>query len=366
MISILFYFLYLYFLFDCIWLGDLPNVCLLHFFILLWLWLFVIVSYRTFKVLNTYYGFIVSFLHRCNTPLPSFIHTLYPQWNHDLVCMIHRKETSQTTKGFVVFARVCYDGSAIHHPHLSLHPRCMHVVGYISLLSLTLITPPFTDGDTRNHASNKVGKCEEVKDGDDVMMEVDLRGEGRERTLHFFIEGRQQKIYFYNLPSTVEFCVCILSLVVQSLTYFYSIIIPCLPSSLPSSPQFYLQYYSEWVEFLSLEEARERMSKDGIEGESGQEFWERRMKREDHAKEKDPIMYWQRRDTADVRSYWGIYRCIELQQHTHTHTHTIYIYIYIEGRRRQNREGEGGERVEMNGWVRQHEEEQIQRSHDIL
>ena len=61
---------------------------------------------------------------------------------------------------------------------------------------------------TYNHtARDSVGDCEEVKEGDAVMMEVDLRGEGRERTLHFFISGRQQKIYFYNLPSMVEFCV---------------------------------------------------------------------------------------------------------------------------------------------------------------
>ena len=91
---------------------------------------------------------------------------------------------------------------------LSLHLSCIHVFWYISLLSLIPISLPFIDGDIWDHTDNKVGDCEGVGEGGTVMMEVDLRGEGRERTLHFFISGRQQKTYFYNLPSTVEFCVC--------------------------------------------------------------------------------------------------------------------------------------------------------------
>ena len=112
-------------------------------------------------------------------------------------------------KKFIIVIYVCYNDYAIHHHHhLSLHLRCTHVVWYISLLSLILISLLFIDGYTYNHTGNKVGKCEEVQEGECVMMEVDLRGEGRERTLHFFISGRQQKIYFHTLPSTVEFCVC--------------------------------------------------------------------------------------------------------------------------------------------------------------
>ena len=91
---------------------------------------------------------------------------------------------------------------------LSLHLRCMHVFWYISPLYLLLISLPFIDGEIWNHTLAKVGYCEEVNSGDDMMMEVDLRGEERERTLHFFISGRQQEQYFYTLPSTVEFCVC--------------------------------------------------------------------------------------------------------------------------------------------------------------
>ena len=120
----------------------------------------------------------------------------------------------------------------------SLHLSCPSQVWYISLLSLILISLPFIDGNTRNHKNNEVGECEGANSGDHVMMEVDLRGEGRERTLHFFISGRQQKMYFYNLPPTVEFCVCN---VLSSRFYFFSLIlIPCTSSSLHFSSVLYL------------------------------------------------------------------------------------------------------------------------------
>ena len=125
---------------------------------------------------------------------------------------------------------VCYNDYAIHHHHhLSLHLRCTDVVQYISLLSLILISLPYLDGVTRNHTYDEVGDCEELNSGDEVMMEVDLRGEERERTLHFFIAGRQQKIYFYNLPSTVEFCVWTIFFL-SVLSIF--ILVPSISSSL--------------------------------------------------------------------------------------------------------------------------------------
>ena len=115
-----------------------------------------------------------------------------------------------------------------HHHHNHHHHPCLvrvvvvrfimilspssskvYACGLVSLssLSLILISPPFIDGDTFPHTGSQVGDCEQVNPGESVMMEVDLRGEGRERTLHFFIEGRQQKTYFHTLPSMVEFCV---------------------------------------------------------------------------------------------------------------------------------------------------------------
>ena len=120
---------------------------------------------------------------------------------------------------------------------LSLHLRCIHVVWYISLLSLILISFSFIDGDTLNHTKITVGKCEGVKSGETVMMELDLRGEGRERTLHFFISGRQQKIYFHTLPSTVEFCVC--TILYVSFDCLSLILILILIHSLSSSLLFF-------------------------------------------------------------------------------------------------------------------------------
>ena len=123
-----------------------------------------------------------------------------------------------------------------HHHHLSLHLRCHPVVWYISLLSLILISLPFIGGATYNHRNRKVGDCEGVKEGESVTMELDLRGEERERTLHFFISGRQQKTYFYNLPSTVEFCVCHHHYFI--FYYFSLIFIPILIPSFSSSILF--------------------------------------------------------------------------------------------------------------------------------
>lgn len=45
-----------------------------------------------------------------------------------------------------------------------------------------------------------------VNEGDVVIMEVDLRSDDKsKRTLHFFIGGKQQKIFFSELPSKVQF-----------------------------------------------------------------------------------------------------------------------------------------------------------------
>ena len=113
-------------------------------------------------------------------------------------------------------------------PSLLSPVRCMHVLRYISISlhsHIYLLLLPFIGGDACNHLTHIVGTCDEVEEGETMMMEVDLRGEGRERTLHFFISGRQQKIYFYNLPSTVEFCVCnllFLLVFIVHLSYIFS------------------------------------------------------------------------------------------------------------------------------------------------
>ena len=68
--------------------------------------------------------------------------------------------------------------------------------------------------------SSSVGKNEEVKGGSEVWMEADLRSEERrKRTLHWFVDGRQQRIFLSNLPPTIQFGVCILFI------FYFSIII---------------------------------------------------------------------------------------------------------------------------------------------
>ena len=52
----------------------------------------------------------------------------------------------------------------------------------------------------------------EPKEGDEVWMEADLRsGEKKKRTLHFFVNGKLEKIFFYNIPERVKIGVMIYS-----------------------------------------------------------------------------------------------------------------------------------------------------------
>lgn len=54
-----------------------------------------------------------------------------------------------------------------------------------------------------------VGSDRSAKEGDIVTMELDLRSEEPEnRTLHWFINGQQYKYYFFNVPQTVNFGIC--------------------------------------------------------------------------------------------------------------------------------------------------------------
>ena len=48
------------------------------------------------------------------------------------------------------------------------------------------------------------------KEGDEVMMELDLRSnDPKLRRLYFYTNGFQQYIYFYNVPASVHFVCCI-------------------------------------------------------------------------------------------------------------------------------------------------------------
>ena len=63
-----------------------------------------------------------------------------------------------------------------------------------------------TDGRIWNHNGGYRTTVEEVNSGDLWEMEVDLRSREKEkRTLHFFVEGKQQKVFFKGVPDRVEF-----------------------------------------------------------------------------------------------------------------------------------------------------------------
>ena len=69
-----------------------------------------------------------------------------------------------------------------------------------------------------------------------VSVEVDLR-EGSSRTVHWFVNGNQQKPFIVNVPPTVQFAVCFL----LSLSLFHSF------------SQLSLVNQNESYEFVSLE-----------------------------------------------------------------------------------------------------------------
>ena len=79
-----------------------------------------------------------------------------------------------------------------------------YYISTLSLLSLSLI-----GGWVWNQSCKRVGGNEEVKDGDEWSMEVDLRSREKEkRTLHWFVRGKQQKGFIKGVPDRVEFGVC--------------------------------------------------------------------------------------------------------------------------------------------------------------
>lgn len=57
-----------------------------------------------------------------------------------------------------------------------------------------------------NKENKRFGKLKRINEGDLITMEVDLNSkEPKERKLHFFINGTQQKLFFSGLPSSVKF-----------------------------------------------------------------------------------------------------------------------------------------------------------------
>lgn len=66
----------------------------------------------------------------------------------------------------------------------------------------------FVENKVYSNISDKVGRVKLINSDDIIEMEADLRSENpEERTLYFFINNIQQKIFFTKLPSRIQFAV---------------------------------------------------------------------------------------------------------------------------------------------------------------
>lgn len=90
------------------------------------------------------------------------------------------------------------------------------------------------DGDVYNQSDKVQGGNTPISSDMLWSMEVDLRSEEEaERTLHWFVDGKQEDVFIVGVPSRVEFCVCY-----YSLFFFSSIIILFIHYSLLSLYSF--------------------------------------------------------------------------------------------------------------------------------
>ena len=110
----------------------------------------------------------------------------------------------------------------IIHPPLSLGHRIRNAIKFVpfpmdllftcpSFLFFSILLPILfdsiiTDGKLWNHAFTQIAKNEPLAPEDEWSMEVDLRSAEKEkRTLHWFVNGEQQKGFIKGVPEEVEF-----------------------------------------------------------------------------------------------------------------------------------------------------------------
>ena len=77
-------------------------------------------------------------------------------------------------------------------------------------------------GVTCNRYNSDYSMNDSSEENDTVSMEIDLRSKNPdERTVHWFINDKQQKVMFTGVPETVEFAVCIYLIALRlSILYF--------------------------------------------------------------------------------------------------------------------------------------------------
>ena len=92
----------------------------------------------------------------------------------------------------------------VRHSNLSIHSP--YSLSFTLFILFYLQTHTLLGGDTCNHGAIECYQNEEVNDGDVWEMEVDLRSREKEkRTLHWFVNGKQQKGFIKGVPDRVEF-----------------------------------------------------------------------------------------------------------------------------------------------------------------
>ena len=65
------------------------------------------------------------------------------------------------------------------------------------------------DGAVFDNSNRFLHANDSVNEGEEWGMEVDLRSQEKEkRTIHWFVGGRQQKVFITGVPDRVQFAVC--------------------------------------------------------------------------------------------------------------------------------------------------------------
>ena len=71
-----------------------------------------------------------------------------------------------------------------------------------------------------NSTGESFGENDRAEEGAIVVMEVDMNA----KTLHWFVDGKQQKIFITQLPPKVQFAVCFADLFIHSsLSFLFSV-----------------------------------------------------------------------------------------------------------------------------------------------
>ena len=86
---------------------------------------------------------------------------------------------------------------------VDLYSQCLFI-SFILLHSSSSISDHYLQNKTNSTLSNSIDRSEI---NTLVSVEVDLR-EGSERTVHWFVNEKQQKPFMVNVPPSVQFAVC--------------------------------------------------------------------------------------------------------------------------------------------------------------